>query len=90
MARFVFGMMQSLDGYVDDVARGLVLPAPGPALGRLFTCHVRRLAGSLSYGFGFAFRGVLALLSVLLPPDDDPSLPRDFSAVRSVPPCGAT
>jgi len=49
MGRLVFGMMQSLDGYVDDVAGGLVLPPPGAALGRHFTDHVRDLAGAL-YG----------------------------------------
>ena len=49
MANLVFGMMQSLDGYVDDVAGKLVLPPPGPDLGRHFTDHVRALAGCL-YG----------------------------------------
>ena len=49
VGKLVFGMMQSLDGYVDDVAGGLVLPPPGAALGRHFTDHVRGLAGCL-YG----------------------------------------
>jgi dihydrofolate reductase len=49
MGKLVFGMMQSFDGYVDDVAGGLVLPPPDVALGRHFTDHVRGLAGSL-YG----------------------------------------
>jgi dihydrofolate reductase len=49
MAKLVFGMMQSLDGYVDGVTGGLELPAPGATLFRLFTDHVRGLAGSL-YG----------------------------------------
>jgi hypothetical protein len=49
MGKLVFGMVQSLDGYVDDVAGGLVLPPPGAALGRHFTDHVRGLAGAL-YG----------------------------------------
>ncbi len=49
MAKLVFGMMQSLDGYVDDVAGGLVIPPPGVALGRHFMDHVRGLAGAL-YG----------------------------------------
>jgi dihydrofolate reductase len=49
MAKLVFGMMQSLDGYVDDVEGKLVLPPPGVALGAHFTDHVRALAGSL-YG----------------------------------------
>ena len=49
MARLVFGMMQSLDGYVDGVAGRLEFPPPGAALGRHFTEHVRGLAGGL-YG----------------------------------------
>jgi dihydrofolate reductase len=49
MGKLVFGMMQSLDGYVDDVAGGLALPPPDAVLGRHFTDHVRGLAGSL-YG----------------------------------------
>jgi len=49
MARLVFGMMQSLDGYVDGVGGGLQLPPPGEALHRHFNDHVRSLAGSL-YG----------------------------------------
>ena len=49
MAKLVFGMMQSLDGYVDGVAGRLELPPPGPALHRHFNDHVRSLAGCL-YG----------------------------------------
>ena len=49
MAKLIFGMMQSLDGYVDDIAGGLVLPPPGEALSRHFMDQVRGVAGSL-YG----------------------------------------
>ena len=49
MARLIFGMMQSLDGYVAGVEGGPGLPVPGPALHRHFNDHARRLAGSL-YG----------------------------------------
>ena len=50
MARLVFGMMQSLDGYVAGVEGGPDdLPIPGPALHRHFNDHVRGLAGCL-YG----------------------------------------
>jgi dihydrofolate reductase len=49
MGKLVFGMMQSLDGYVDGVAGGPEIPAPGPALHRHFNDHVRNLAGCL-YG----------------------------------------
>jgi dihydrofolate reductase len=49
MAKLVFGMMQSLDGYVAGVAGGPQLPPPGEMLHRHFNDHVRGLAGSL-YG----------------------------------------
>ena len=49
MGKLVFGMMQSLDGYVDGVSGKLELPPPGPALHRHFNDHVRGLAGAL-YG----------------------------------------
>ena len=45
MAKLVFGLNQSLDGYVDH----LEFPPPGPALFRHFTEWVRDLAGSV-YG----------------------------------------
>jgi len=49
MAKLVFGMMQSLDGYVDTVGDQLEFPPPGAALGRHLNDHVRGLAGCL-YG----------------------------------------
>ena len=49
MGTLVFGMIQSLDGYVDGIADRLQFPPPGVALGRHFTDHVRGLAGCL-YG----------------------------------------
>ena len=49
MGKVVFGMMQSLDGYVDGTAGKLELPPPGPALHRHFNDHVRGMAGGL-YG----------------------------------------
>ena len=45
MAKLVFGLQQSLDGYVDH----MVLGPPGPALVRHFVEHVRDLAG-IVYG----------------------------------------
>jgi len=48
MATLVFGMMQSLDGYVADTEGGLIAP-PGPLLSQHFNDHVRTLAGCL-YG----------------------------------------
>ncbi len=62
MGKLVFGMMQSLDGYVAGaaggpgsdgypagLAAGLELPPPGVALSRHFNDYVRGMAGSL-YG----------------------------------------
>jgi len=49
MGKLVFGMMQSLDGYVAGVAGGPELPPPGIALHYHFNEHVRSLAGVL-YG----------------------------------------
>jgi hypothetical protein len=49
MGKLVFGMMQSLDGYVAGVAGGPQLPPPGIALHYHFNDYVRGLAGIL-YG----------------------------------------
>jgi dihydrofolate reductase len=49
MARLVFGMMQSLDGYVDGVSGTLEMPPPDATAFRHFCDHVRGLAGAL-YG----------------------------------------
>lgn len=49
MARLVFGMMQSLDGYIDGVEGGPQLSPPGPLLHRHFNDHVRAVSGCL-YG----------------------------------------
>lgn len=49
MAKLVHGMMQSLDGYVDDAEGGLVLPGPDEELFRHFTEQVRAVSACL-YG----------------------------------------
>lgn len=49
MGKLIFGMMQSLDGYIDGVPGGPQLPPPGPALHRYFEDYVGGLAGIL-YG----------------------------------------
>jgi dihydrofolate reductase len=49
MGKLVFGMMQSLDGYVASAAGGLQMPRPGDRLHRHFNDHVRALAG-IVYG----------------------------------------
>lgn len=49
MGKLVFGMMQSLDGYIAGAAGGPELPPPGASLHSYFNRHVHGLAGSL-YG----------------------------------------
>ncbi|HZJ08922.1 MAG TPA: hypothetical protein VFD39_04450 [Trueperaceae bacterium] len=49
MARLVFGMTQSLDGYVDGPGSDLALPPPEAALFRHFIDRTRASSGSL-YG----------------------------------------
>jgi len=49
MAKLVFGMMQSLDGYVDDVEGTLVMPAPGPGL---FQHFLEQVAGAAALLYG--------------------------------------
>ncbi|MGN6111110.1 MAG: dihydrofolate reductase family protein [Kofleriaceae bacterium] len=49
MARLVFGMQQSLDGYVDDAAGTLCMPPPPPAVFRHFIDAVAGQAGAI-YG----------------------------------------
>lgn len=49
MATLVFGMMQSLDGYVDDAAGTLCMPPPSPAVFRHFIDVVAGHAGAI-YG----------------------------------------
>lgn len=49
MGRLVFGMMQSLDGYIDGPAGNVQLGPPGPILFRHFNDSVRGLEGIL-YG----------------------------------------
>jgi dihydrofolate reductase len=51
MGRLVFGMMQSLDGYVDDLAGTMPMGPPDAAVFRHFTERTRDVAGSL-YGRG--------------------------------------
>lgn len=49
MGKFVFSMMQSLDGYIAGAPDGPQLPPPGDRLHRHFNDHVRGLAGII-YG----------------------------------------
>lgn len=82
MARFIYGMSQSLDGYVDGVSEKLQdMPPPGPALHQFFNDHVRGLAGAL-YG-----RKVYELMRYWDEDQDDwGEVERDFAAAwRPVP-----
>jgi dihydrofolate reductase len=47
MGKLVFGMMQSLDGYVAGAPDGPQLPRPGAALHRHFNDQIRGMVGSL-------------------------------------------
>ena len=49
MAKLVFGMMQSIDGYVAGAEGAPGLPMPDEGLHRHFNDHMREVAGSL-YG----------------------------------------
>jgi dihydrofolate reductase len=49
MAKLMFGMMQSLDGYVAGAEGGPGLPMPGEVLSRHFNAQMRGITGSL-YG----------------------------------------
>jgi dihydrofolate reductase len=49
MGRLIFGMMQSLDGYIDGPAGNIQLGPPGPIVSRHFNDVVRGSAGFL-YG----------------------------------------
>jgi dihydrofolate reductase len=49
MAKLVFGMIQSLDGYVDGAEGAPGLPMPDEALHRHFSAHMRGIAGGI-YG----------------------------------------
>src|SRR6266550_4372236 len=76
MGKLVFGMMQSLDGYVDGVAGGPQLPPPGAVLHRHFNDHVRHSAGSV---YGRRMYEVMRYWD-----DDRPewgAVERDFAAV---------
>ena len=76
MAQLVFGMMQSLDGYVSGTAGGPQLPPPGDRLHRHFNDHVRGLAGMI---YGRRMYEVMRYWDDDQPGWDD--VMRDFAAV---------
>ncbi len=76
MGRVVFGMMQSLDGYIAGVAGGPQLPPPGERLHRHFNDQVRGVAGMV---YGRRMYEVMTYWD-----DDQPDwvdVERDFAAV---------
>jgi len=89
MAKLVFGMMQSLDGYVAGasggpgsdgymaaLAAGAELPPPGAGLGEHFIDHVRGLAGML---YGRRMYEIMRYWDADRPEFDDGD--RDFAAL---------
>jgi len=77
MAKLVFGLMQSLDGYVDHLKLG----PPGPSTFRHFVEHVRGLAGML---YGRRMYEIMRYWDEDLPAWDADA--RDFAAIwRSKP-----
>ena len=76
MARLVFGMMQSLDGYVAGPPDGPQLPPPGERLGRYFTDYVRASAGMI---YGRRLYEMMRYWEVALPDWD--ALDHEFAAL---------
>jgi dihydrofolate reductase len=76
MAKLIFGMMQSLDGYVAGTKGGPQLPPPGERLHRHFNDHVRALAGCI---YGRRMYEVMKYWDDDQPDWDD--IERDFAAV---------
>lgn len=76
MARLVFGMMQSLDGYIDGAGGNLALPRPDDALHRHFNDHVRGLSGCL---YGRRIYEIMRYWDEDHPDSDETS--RDFAQV---------
>jgi dihydrofolate reductase len=76
MAKIIFGMMQSLDGYVNHAAGAHVLPPPNLALHDHFTDHVRGLAGLL---YGRRMYEVMRFWD-----EDHPELDRGYRAFAPV------
>ncbi len=81
MGTLVFGMMQSLDGYVDGVPGGPHMDMPGPRLHRHFNDTVRASAGIV---YGRRMYEVMRYWDVDQPEWD--AVARDFAAAwRPVP-----
>ena len=77
MAKLVYGLMQSLDGYVDHMKLG----PPGPAVGRHFTEQARSVTGAI---YGRRMYEIMRYWDEDLPDWDAED--RDFAAVwRSQP-----
>lgn len=79
MARLIYGMMQSLDGYVDRADGQLVLPPPGPVLHRYWNDRMRTIAGSI---FG---RRMYEIMAYWDGPEGDEAEPDFATAFRASP-----
>ncbi len=75
MAKLVFGMMQSLDGYVDDATGTLCMPPPGPVVFRHF---IDVVAGHVGCIYGRRIYEVMRYWDVDQPEWDTPE--REFAA----------
>lgn len=79
MAKLVYGMMQSLDGYVDRADGGLALPAPGPGLHHYWNERMAIVSGSI-YG-----RRMYEIMSYWDGPEGDEAEPDFARAYRATP-----
>jgi len=77
MAKLVYGMMQSLDGYVDGPDGRLTLPAPGPALHRYWNERMAGIAGAI---YGRRMYEVMALWDRPEGEEAEPDFARAFRA----------
>ena len=81
MAKLVYGMMQSLDGYVAGPEGGPGLPMPDEALHRYFSAQMRGITGSL---YGRRIYEIMRYWDADEPGQDEAG--RDFGAVWRVKP----
>jgi dihydrofolate reductase len=79
MAKLIYGMMQSLDGYVAAADGKLTLPAPGPALHQYWNDHMARVAGAI-YG-----RRMYEVMAFWDGPEGDEAEPDFARAFRASP-----
>lgn len=81
MAKVIFGMMQSLDGYVSGPEGGPGLPMPSETLHRHFNDHMRTVAGCI---YGRRMYEIMRYWDEDHPDQDE--VGRDFAAAWRKPP----